>query len=219
MGNINPARRIMKRPILLFLVTVALISGCQQPKEAGVTTDNKPTVDSMVLSILPQFPKVTLPYHWNDIALQHTDYNVMRVLPYDTAATLLSELSPNNAYYAVATVFDTLNATAVVLLESHIDTTLQITDRYYLLSIDQYGQVIDHILLAAYIIGDSHRRTTGHVFPNGNITVESFDFTFTNGQWMRDEQPLSANYYQWQPGGKIDSIYRETDGTSSADSL
>lgn len=209
----------MKYAMPLLIATILLIVGCQQPAKKTEAENNQPVIDSAIIALLPLFPTVTLPYHWNDIALQNTDYNVITLLPFDTVTTLLSDPNPANAYYAVATVFDTLNASAIVLLESHIDTTLQITDRYYLLSIDQYGKVVDQILLAAYFIGDTHNRTTGHVFPDGNITVESFDFTFTNGQWVRDEQPLSANYYQWQPGEKISSIYKEIDTTSSTDSL
>lgn len=201
----------MKHIVGLSFVLLLIGQACSSPEDSSAAAEHSPTVDSTALAYIQQLPTVLLPYHWNEIALQNTDYRQMRPLSPSLASQWLATIDTQATYYGVAHVFDTTQATAIVVLESYLDTLFNVSDRYYLLTFDTLAQPVDRIPFAANIVGDKHTKLTGHLFPNGNVTTEKFTYTFTDGQWVRSDHAVKSVYYQIQPDGTIEEVHSEVD--------
>lgn len=194
----------------LLAISIGLVC-CQDPAPQAEQAAQQPETDSVVVQLIERFPTVLLPYHWNELALQHTDYKSMVSLDAKEAKQVFSKADTTKQHYAVARVFDTLPYMGIVILESYVDTLLHISDHYYLLTFDSLGQPVDQIRLASNVLGEQHYRLTGHIFTDGSITTEKFTYTFADGQWVRSAHAIKSVYYQLQSNGTIKEVHSEVD--------
>lgn len=200
----------MKSYFAILLLLTGLIS-CTSQDNPTVTDQPAVQADSINLALIDRFPRVVLPYHWNEMALQNTNYSNMILMEKSNALRLFHDADTNKTHYAVAHLLDTLSYQAVVILESYIDTLLNVSDQYYLITFDSIGKPKDQIQLAANVIGAKHFKITGHVFPDGNVTTEKYTYEFTGGQWVRSDHAIKSVYYRIQPDGTIEEVHSEVD--------
>jgi hypothetical protein len=190
------------------------MSGCDNPKQDNtVSIENpKPVISKSFQRFANQIQLIdTLPYSINEVDLQFMDYQAFLRLPIDTIKLYFKDIEKDADYYMVCKPIATERFTALIILQSQLDTTLfTANEHFFFNTYSPDGKMVSSLLFAASITHDEkHFRTSGQIFPDWNMTVEKYVYEFESGAWTRQSDPLKAVYYEIDSTGKIDEVHSE----------
>jgi hypothetical protein len=205
----------MYKPVAILILSLIFIcTGCKEPGQDNAETgqQKKPVISASFIQFANQVQLLdSLPYSINEVDLQFIEYQSFLPLNMDTVKHYFKDVDKHADYYLVCKPIVSKHFTAMIILQSLLDTTLFTADeRFFLNTYSPDGKLVSNLLFAASVTHDEkHFRSSGQVFPDWNITVEKYVYEFKNGAWMRLDEPIKAVYYEIDSLGKIEEIHSE----------
>lgn len=194
---------------LLLICVMILLGSCEEQTESDEPTAPDPA--ELAFKILCDgISRPDLPYEINEQDLRYLKHSNYIPMDADMVSKYIGRPENETDYYLVAkpVVFDTV--VALIILESSLDTLFNASEKFYLRTFSGKGLMIDELLFAASVVSESHTKTLGTLFPDLNITTQTFEYSFENGAWVKPESPTQARYYHIDSSGSLALLHADT---------
>lgn len=192
---------------MLLVLTACQQSSSESPKDEPPTPVAVNPTFVHLKEHVPQKPN--LPYTINEVDLkmiQHRNYLAVKA---DSVLDYLPQHNPDANYYLVAMPIDESHYTALLWLESELDTLFNARESFFLVSYDPEGKQVAHIRFAGSVSEDKTFRTTGTLYADKRIHTEKYEYEFRNGSWLKMAEPIKVVDYQIEANGMIREVDSE----------
>lgn len=201
---------------LLLIFTACQNSSSEQPSEPPVEEQKVDPTFTQVVEHLPQQPQ--LPYEINEMGLRLIEHRNYHQVEADSVEDLLPTFNSEAKYYLVAMPVEKDNFSAMVWLESELDTLFNARETFYLVTYDPLGKKLADMIFAASISEDHTYKTTGTLYADLRIHTEKYEYEFKNGSWLKISEPVKVIDYQIDPNGMIREVDSEINTDTEDDS-
>lgn len=202
----------MRFMISSFILTAIMICvGCTNDEQPEVKAPEGPSKEEIRFRALSSqiYALEELPFQINEVDLQFINHKDFRILPVDSIRSFIQPINEHANYYLVNKPVENPEFTALVILESELDTLFNASERFFLYTYSREGKVLSKILFAASVSNENHYRTTGALYPDFNISVMKYEYIFNQGGWDKVPDPIKSLYYEIDSTGKITDIHSE----------
>jgi hypothetical protein len=189
----------------MYLLPVAIfLSACGDKGDQKASVP-RPSPEAVAFRTLTDsIPSDTLPYVLRQVEhVRYTDYEPVA----DTlAARLLGTAESDARYYIVSKPVRTDSFTALVILESLIDTSFNVHEVFRLMCYNPEAQMVGQCILGETYYEDNYFQSVGSISVADEgylVIVETFMSELVEGEWKQISFPIVVNQYRVEATGHI----------------
>lgn len=150
----------------------------------------------------------TLPYVLDKI--DYVRYSDYKLLPDTSAARLMGSAGPDSRYYIVSKPIANDSFTALITLESRVDTTFNTHEHFQLVTYSAEGAIIGRCTIGEAYYDESFFKAIGSINLTNDgewlVIVETYMSEMVDGEWHQISFPTEVKQYRLDASGHIRHI-------------